>query len=46
MDFSAENLSLSPTELTTRLNETLIRCEEELHKVEEVRKGEKHAIRN
>ena len=39
VDFSAENLNLSPNELTTRLNDTLIRCQEELHKVEELRKG-------
>ena len=39
VDFSAENLNLAPNELTTRLNDTLIRCQEELHKVEELRKG-------
>ena len=39
VDFSATNLNLSPTELTARLNETLTRCEEELHKVEEINKG-------
>ena len=39
VDFSATNLNLSPTELTTRLNETLAKCEEELHKVEEISKG-------
>ena len=39
VDFSAKNLNLSPTELITRLNETLSKCEEELLKVEEVSKG-------
>ena len=38
VDFSATNLNLSTTELTARLNETLTRCEEELHKVEEIAK--------
>ena len=42
MDFSAENLNLSSTELTERLNETLAKCKEELHKVEEIGKGQKH----
>ena len=37
VDFSAAtNLNLSPTELTAKLNETLTRCEEELHKEEEI----------
>jgi len=39
VDFSARNLNFSSTELTTKLNETLARCEEELHKVEEISKS-------
>ena len=36
---SAATLDLSSTELTTRLNDTLTRCQEELHKVEEISTG-------